>query len=336
MTDRGGLVLDVEAAIDDALAVICAANAGLLAVTCVAGAFTVEQAVTNTTAVLELVGRSEIPVFAGRDDPLGGIATLPAAKAAVHGETGTGFSVIPAQARLAGESAPHALARLARAHPGQITLVSGGRLTNLAVACDFEPELPSLLRRWVLMGGALDVPGTVTPLAEGNVRGDAVAADRCLSKFASAGQLPIVVALDVTTTIWFSKDELDDAAGLDDPGDLSPLRRFVRDALDFYALFHQRQFSRAGYLLHDLVSLAIALDPDLVVTADRRVDVELSGGDGFGMTILSEDAEPNAAVPVEVDVSGIRSAVLARLRQATTSPRLPHNSSASGSPRQTE
>ena len=51
----------------------------------------------------------------------------------------------------------------ARARPGEITLVTLGPLTNLAVALEREPALPRLLRRHVLMGGAFGAPGNTTP-----------------------------------------------------------------------------------------------------------------------------------------------------------------------------
>ena len=190
------LILDVEAGIDDCVAVACAAISGMLeAVTCVGGAMPVEQAVANARDVLELAGHGEIHVFQGAPVALGGTPNPLLRKIEVHGETGSGYARLErGTSRPPTEAAAEVIVRLARSHPGRYTLVTGGPLTNLALALDIEPALPSLLARWVLMGGAFQVSGNVVG-AEANIRADIVGARRCFQAFVGASPLPLAVSL---------------------------------------------------------------------------------------------------------------------------------------------
>ena len=77
-----------------------------------------------------------------------------------------------------------------RARPGEVTLVTLGPVTNLACAILREPELPHLLRRWVLMGGCFRVPGNTTPREEWNIHCDPDAAQIAFAAFGRAGVSP--------------------------------------------------------------------------------------------------------------------------------------------------
>src|SRR5262249_13258239 len=81
-----------------------------------------------------------------------------------------------------------------KAHPGEITIVAVGRMTNLARALEEAPEIAGLVKEVIIMGGAVDVPGNVTPAAEANIHGDPEAADAVMI----APWKVVVVGLDVT------------------------------------------------------------------------------------------------------------------------------------------
>jgi purine nucleosidase len=182
------LVLDVDTGIDDALALLyaCASpEVDLLAVTCVGGNVDARQVAANTLAVLALAGRADVPVWLGEEQPLvKPLETTPE----THGPGGIGYAELPTAARsLEPGRAADRILELARSRPGQVTLVTLGPLTNLAVALEREPGLPSLLGGYVLMGGAYRAPGNTTPTTEWNLHVDPDAAKRVFAAWADAG-----------------------------------------------------------------------------------------------------------------------------------------------------
>src|SRR5688500_9822332 len=148
--ERVPLILDVDTGIDDALALLyaCASpEADLVAVTCIGGNVPARQVATNTLAVLALAGRSDVPVYLGSEQPL---RKELATSEETHGPRGLGYAELPAPSqRLADGHAADRIVELARRRPGELLLVSLGPLTNLALALEKEPSLPSLLRGWV-------------------------------------------------------------------------------------------------------------------------------------------------------------------------------------------
>ena len=175
------IILDVDTGIDDAMAIALATRSDtceLVAVTTVAGNTTIDNATRNSLDVLDMLGRSDVPVHRGASRPL----VRPLQQAAhVHGNNGIGGAVLPESTRDVGaDRGPAAMIRLVKERPGEITLVCVGPLTNLAIALNVEPRFPEYLRRLVIMGGAYFVPGNVTPAAEFNFYCDPEAADQVL------------------------------------------------------------------------------------------------------------------------------------------------------------
>ena len=135
MADRLPLILDVDTGIDDAMALLYALgspDADIVAVTCVAGNVDARQVAENTRAVLELAGRSDIEVALGREVPLARpLETTPE----THGPRGLGYAELPrATTALSPRHASDLIVEEARRRPGELTLVTLGPLTNLAVA----------------------------------------------------------------------------------------------------------------------------------------------------------------------------------------------------------
>jgi purine nucleosidase len=187
VTHRIPLLLDVDTGIDDALALLYAAaspEAELVAVTTLSGNAEAADVARNTLAILELAGRGDVEVAVGRRVPL--LRPLEITPE-THGPTGIGYAVLPDPASvLSDRYAPQLIVDEARRRPGELTLVTLGPLTNLAVAVLIEPELPRLLHRWILMGGAFRVPGNTTPTTEWNVHCDPEAARICLAAWGDA------------------------------------------------------------------------------------------------------------------------------------------------------
>ena len=345
MTDRLPVILDVDTGIDDSLALLyaCASpELEIVAVTCLAGNVGGRQVADNTRAVLELAGRPDIPVALGAEAPL--VKPLKTTEE-THGPLGIGHAKLPVPVRpLESDHAADLIVETVRRRPGEITLVTLGPMTNLALALDREPRLPWLLRRWVFMGGAFAVPGNTTPTSEWNVQVDPDAAKACLAAWAAAlagdpvadrsqAVLPLGMGLDVTERARILPADVaalarraggnaQDALRLLDPA--TPMRpvgsvaenavlRFIVDALRFYFEFHARADGFYGAFIHDPFVVAAAINPALVRSRPTFVDVEAGPGLAHGMTVADLRGSTGRAPNVEVAVEGDTDAFLAAL-----------------------
>jgi purine nucleosidase len=329
VADRIPILIDCDTGIDDALALLyaCASpEAELVAVTCLSGNVEARQVAANTLAVLELAGRPDIEVALGREIPL--VRDLEVTPE-THGPLGLGYAELPPAARpLSDRFGPDVIVDAARRRPGELTLVTLGPLTNLAVALLREPALPSLLRRWVLMGGSYRSNGNTAPTTEWNIHCDPDAARLCFARFGRAAAeprtpRPLALGLDVTEQAKVVPDHvvaLARRAGSRpdpslDPGHDPETRsiathrvvRFVADALRFYMEFHRRYDGFYGAFVHDPLAVAAALDPGLVRTEAVAVDVELGGTLTTGETVAdwrrTWGRPPNVDVAVEADAA---------------------------------
>ncbi len=301
------LLIDCDTGIDDALALLYAAaspDAEMVGVGCVAGNVELPHIVRNTLAVLELAGRDDVEVAAGRDGP---IARALRTAADTHGPTGLGYAALPEPARGASRrDAAELIVDAARARPGEVTLVTLGPLSNVAVALQREPALPRLLGRLVMMVGAYRSPGNTAPTMEWNAGVDPEALELTLKGWTAVADAPRPVAfgLDVTERAKLTPAHLErlaQAAG--DPVD--PIVAFVNDALRFYFEFHSRYDGFYGAFIHDALVLAAALDPGLARTQALTVEVELEGRWTTGETVTdwrrAWGRAPNLEVAVEAD-----------------------------------
>jgi purine nucleosidase len=247
-----------------------------------------------------------------------------------HGPHGIGYAELPEPARpRSGRFGSQLIVDEARRRPGEITLVTLGPLTNLAVAVLMEPALPRLLRRWVAMGGAFRVPGNTTPTTEWNIHCDPEAARVCLAAWQVAVDADpavpraLVMGLDVTERArLLPSDVAALAARAGSAGDLAldpdqapdparratadnPVIRYVADALRWYFEFHARYDGFYGAFIHDPLVVACALDGALVRSEPAAVDVDTSGGAADGQTIADWrrlwGRTPNADVATEAD-----------------------------------
>jgi purine nucleosidase len=318
---------DVDTGVDDAMALaylLASPEADLVGIASTAGNVPVHQVCVNNLGLLGLCGVTGIPVSKGAEQPL---STPLRTAEDTHGPEGLGYAQLPpGDQELTEYDAAQAWVRAARAHPGELIGLATGPLTNLALAMRAEPQLPRLLRRLVIMGGAFDYRGNTTPVSEWNISVDPESAAEVFDGWASAWgtdapeHLPIVLGLNLTENIAMTPallNRLAKAAGsptapmseLDERGTRSaaanPLIRVLEDAMRFYFEFH---FDTGdGYLahLHDPLAAAVALDPDLVQCRQTTVDVELTGTLTRGMTVADWRGhwgrQPNALIGTEVD-----------------------------------
>ena len=274
------LILDTDPGVDDTMAIAYAfahPDIELLALTTVFGNNNIDITTRNAQYILDKLAAKDVAVAKGAAVP-SEQAPLPFADF-VHGVDGLG-NVYPGSTPAAAAEkaavldgrAKHAqisdldaadyIIAAARQYPGQITLVAVGPLSNIAEALRREPELPAMVAGLVLMGGTVDEPGNVSPLAEANFRNDPHAADLVLS-----ADWPVtVVGLDVTHKIMLRDSdlqELERSAG--ETGAL--IWATSRFYVDFYAnQGAAKQVVDAGAepqcAMHDASAIAWVLMPD--------------------------------------------------------------------------
>jgi purine nucleosidase len=344
MSERYPLILDVDTGIDDSIAILYAAaspDAELVALTCVSGNIDADQVGINTRAILELAGCDDVEVAMGRKVPFARpLETSPE----THGPQGLGHAELPPPSMpLSDRHAVDVILEEARRRPGEVTLVTLGPLTNLALAVQREPALPRLLKGYTLMGGAYGVSGNTTPTTEWNIHCDPEAAKIVFAAWADAMAAdpriprPLALGLDVTERARIEPDRVvqlarragstpDDSISLergDDP--MSPTRsvasnpivRYLADALRFYFEFHAQYDGFYGAFIHDPLALAATLDRSLVTTEPLYVDVETRGEVTTGMTVadrrrLTGNA-PNLDVATGADINTFMDRLVERI-----------------------
>jgi purine nucleosidase len=307
MSDPTRLLIDCDTGIDDALALLYAVaspGADIVAVSCVAGNVELADIVRNTLSVLELAGRPDIEVAAGAAAPI----TRPLRIAAdTHGPTGLGYAELPQPGSSAADrDAADLIIAEARSRPGEITLVTLGPLSNVAVALEREPQLPRYLKGLSMMVGAYRSPGNTAPTMEWNAGVDPEALSATIKGWEAVpgAPRPVAFGLDVTEQAKLMPAHLEhlaEAAG----GTDHPLMRFVEDALRFYFEFHSQHDGFYGAFIHDALVVAAALDPDLARSEALTVEVELDGRWTTGETVTdwrhAWGREANLDVVVEAD-----------------------------------
>ena len=270
--------MDVDTGVDDALALLLALSSPeveLVGVSTVAGNVPLQRTTDNTLRLLQWAGRADVPVYAGAERPLVRDAV---AADDVHGATGLGAAQLPKARTSPAGDAVEFLLRILQARPGEVILVATGPLTNLAQA---ETQVPGVLRQArqvVIMGGAVRVPGNITPAAEFNFYADPHAARQVL---ASEAEL-VLVGLDVTDQVWLKQADLQACTG--------PYAAFCRAACEPVIAFESAHYGFAGMHVHDPVALGAALWPQLFHTQQLWVDVETTGELTAGQVVVDQRA----------------------------------------------
>ncbi len=313
------VILDVDTGIDDMVALLIAATApelNLRGATCVAGNVELQHVARNTGKVLRLAGRGDIPVSIGAARPL--VRRLRTAYE-THGPTGTGYVEMRGEDRALGTTeytaipASRYLGAHVDRHPGEMTVVALGPLTNLGAAVSEEIDLAGGLRDLIWMGGTLEDRGNTTDTGEWNACVDPEAAELCLQR----GAITRIFPLDATQDVIFTMDDL---RFLPD----THLSGIVRDAIRFYVGYHRRADGIDGCYLHDPVTLiASLLRPDLVTeSVSERLACDTSEDPAVAGTLYRTDAmdRPPVTIATAIDAEGMKDELLARLARACGAP----------------
>lgn len=269
------VILDTDPGIDDAQAIAFALvhpELEVLGLTTVFGNAFIDITTRNAVLLLEQFGHPDLPVARGAGVPLEQAPFPPADF--VHGADGLGNLNLPDPSRSPIDaSAAEFIVEQTRLDPGNISLIAVGPLTNIAQAVTLDPTLPSRVRELIVMGGTVDEPGNVTPLAEANFHNDPHAADQVF-----AHDWPVtVIGLDVTHQILLGDSDL---SRLRDGG--GEVGQFLWDSSRFYVDFYTRKgaathASEPSCAMHDAAAVVYAVRPDLFETVSGPARVVPDG-----------------------------------------------------------
>jgi inosine-uridine nucleoside N-ribohydrolase len=299
------VILDCDPGHDDAIALLlllASPEVELLGVTTTYGNQTLEKTTANALRVLELVGRTDVPVAAGAERPL---ARELAVAAHVHGESGLDGPVLPPpQTNVASEDAVGSMAEWILSTDRPITLVPTGPLTNVARYLDAHGA--EGIERVVLMGGAI-AEGNFTPAAEFNIWCDPEAAQLVFE----SGLDVTMVGLDVThKAILGPADEV----RLRSAGRVGG---FVAELNVYFTRYHRVTYGWNGAPVHDAVAAAAVVRPELLETRFRNVAIEVESELTRGRTVVDlwsrTDRPPNAHVAVDLDTEGFFDLLVERI-----------------------
>ncbi|NWF64157.1 MAG: nucleoside hydrolase [Chloroflexi bacterium] len=307
------IILDTDPGADDALAILlmlASPEIQLEAITTVHGNVTIDKTTRNALALLEFLDAKNIPAAQGCSLPLVKPPHQPKGEM-VHGSSGMGRANLPEPTLKPIET--HAVDHLIErflAEPKELTLFAIGPLTNVALAIRKEPKFAQAVKELVIMGGAIRSGGNVTPLAEFNISEDPHAAHIVFNS-----GIPItLIPLDATYKCLLTSADIERLNKID-----SPIARFVRDVTADYMAFYLKYEGFAGCALHDPLTAATVIAPELLSIEQHYVNVDISGGVSTGKTYADfmKAAKKPANMKVALDVKG-REFVDMFLRRVTT------------------
>ena len=246
------IILDLDTGIDDTLALLYVIarrdEFNLLGVTSTFGNVETETSARNSLTILDLFGRTDVPVFIGESAPEGKTSyqVMPYIYR-IHGRNGLGDVDFPSsQRKPEEEGAVSFLSRMITSHPDDLTIVATGPLRNLAEVFRQYPETVKIPHKVISMGGALTVEGNVTPFAEANYYKDPKSASFVFSLPIDLIQIP----LDVTERSHLYLSDTEEWK--------SERGMLIRKMTEFYIGFHKKDFS----YLHDPSAVCAALHPE--------------------------------------------------------------------------
>ncbi|MCZ6512155.1 MAG: nucleoside hydrolase [Alphaproteobacteria bacterium] len=304
------VIIDCDPGQDDAVMLLLACASpelDVLGVTTVAGNVPLDLTQRNARLMLELAGRSDVPVYAGCDRPL---KRAPITAEAVHGMTGIdGYPIHePALPLAEGHAVDFIIETCRDAADGAITLVPTGPLTNIATALTQEPAIASKIEQIVLMGGAFGRGGNVSPVAEFNILADPEAAKIVFG----CGRPTVAFGLDVTQQVLTTPARLERIRAIS-----TPVAEAVAGMLTYYDNSNIERYGGPGRPLHDPCPIAWLIQPDLFTGRQVNVDVETGSELTDGMTVVDlwgvTDRPKHTLWMREADADGLYALLTERL-----------------------
>ncbi|MGB9243258.1 MAG: nucleoside hydrolase [Candidatus Acidiferrales bacterium] len=270
------VIIDTDPGVDDALAILLALRSPELqveAITPVAGNVPLDFTLPNALKLVEIAGRTDVPVAGGARHPL--VRKLITGER-VHGNNGlAGVEFPEPKIKPVAESAPEMIRKIVKANPGEITIVAVGPLTNVALALRDDQDLAAKIKSIVIMGGSLS-GGNVTPAAEFNLYVDPEAARIVFD----AGVPLTMVGLDVTRKVLFTDERLKALETAKNPSGIAAAKIMAA------TLEHLNRGPHPMIeAMHDPLTVANLIDPGILTLKDYYVEVETDGEFTAGETI---------------------------------------------------
>lgn len=274
-------------------------------------------ATRNALHLLEVAGRTDIPVAEGSHVTITKGTKLRIADF-VHGADGLGNQNFdPPKGKPVEQSAAAFLVEQAKLHPGKVTVVALGPLTNIALAIELDPEFCKNIGQIVLLGGAFSVNGNVNPAAEANIFGDPDAADIVFT----CGADILAVGINVTHQVVLTDAERDKLIQSN-----GKFAQYLCKILEVYFSYHQEAYSMRGVYLHDPTALLAAVNPSLLTYTEGAVRVQTTGITR-GLTLLYDKQKrfgevtewtdkPTVKVAVTVDAPTVVKLLMERLMES--------------------
>ena len=312
------VIIDTDPGVDDALAILMALAApalNVIGVTATAGNVPLARATRNALALLEYAGRGDIPVYRGAARPVRGRYAY---AREVHSAAGLTYPIPEPTAAAAGTGAVSYLAETLRARPGEVVVIALGPLTNLARLLRRHPDALPGAARIIIMGGAVNAPGNVTPDAEFNFYSDPTAA-----RIVMESGLPMtLVDLGACRQVYLARADGDDI-GIGTGGDGIGAGsgnggaggRRATLAAGLLAGWFRRDPARERFHLYDPLAVIAALEPAIlrlrpVTLAIDDADVTGEAGLWGRCRVVDENAGPvSVAVLDGVDSAAALAAI---------------------------
>ena len=265
------LIIDTDPGHDDALAIMLLEKSGLFdikAITTVAGNSTIQNVTNNARYILELVN-SKTPLYSGASKPL----KRELVQAVVHGEGGLEGASITSQESLT-HNAVEKIISIVRNNPKKISIVVIGPQTNIAQAFIQDPELPSLIKQLVIMGGAITVPGNKNRVAEFNIFVDPEAADIVFK----APVKKVLIPLDVCNNIILQMSDFEQFNG-------TQLYEPLLKMMDKYIYGLMAGEKVSGALMYDPLAAYYLVNPEAYTIEPMDIQIETQSELTRGMTV---------------------------------------------------
>ena len=278
------VIFDTDPGVDDAMALLFLHNhpeIDLIGITTVFGNAAIETTTRNALFLKREWGIGA-PVARGEGKTYNPMRNPIDWPVMIHGHDGLGNIDVPETIDLPVDPRPahRFIIETVRENPGEVTLIAVGRMSNLAYALKEDPEIAGLVKQVIIMGGAFDVPGNITPAAEANIHGDPEAADAIMA----APWKVVVVGLDVTMKTVMTRKRL---AELTEKN--GARLKLLSDISQFYIDFNGQHVKDEGMVVHDSCACVYLVAPDLFTTRPGAIRV-VAGGIADGQTIQKPDA----------------------------------------------
>ncbi|MBD1913956.1 MULTISPECIES: nucleoside hydrolase [unclassified Leptolyngbya] len=286
--DKPKIILDTDPGGDDSFALLWLQSlakqglADIVAVTASAGNVNARNTFLGASKLLVAGGFDAVEVGRGVGQPGAEIEDA----AHIHGADGMGnlSHTLPevSQSFETARPSDEVLIEKLNQMPGEITIVAIAPLTNLAAAEQKSPGILKNAKEIVIMGGAFQTWGNVTPEAEFNIAFDPEAANVVLN---SRDDL-VVIPLDVTHHLIFTPEMARQVSQVNPQNKISqfivPLCEFMTST----ALAYRETKGVSGFLVHDAATLAYLFYPEMLHFQRAKVEIEMQGTWTRGKTLF--------------------------------------------------